>query len=74
LRRPESGKCFQGIFNHLKHRFIHFTKVAFCDIQKAENELSGLFDHLKNHFNDFTLVVIYDFRRQIMNSQSHSRT
>jgi hypothetical protein len=34
----------------LKHRFIEFTKVAFCDIQKADNEISGPFDNLNHHF------------------------
>jgi hypothetical protein len=36
--------------DHLKHRFIDFIKVAFCDILMGDNEFSGTFDCLKHRF------------------------
>jgi hypothetical protein len=40
------GKEFLRLFIHLKVSFFDFAKVAFCDIQKADDEFSGPFDHL----------------------------
>jgi hypothetical protein len=47
----------------MKHRFIDFTKFAFCDIQKADNEFSGPFDHLKHGFLDLARVAFWHAQR-----------
>jgi hypothetical protein len=46
----------------LRHPF-DFTKVAFYDVQKAENEFAGLFDHLKHRFIDFSNVAFCDIQK-----------
>jgi hypothetical protein len=60
LGYPEGGKFVSGLFGHFKHCFIVFTKVAFCDIQTAENEFAGLYDHLKHIFIDLIKFAFYD--------------
>jgi hypothetical protein len=47
----------------LKYRFIDFSKVAFCVIQKADNELSGPFDHLKHRFLDHVQIAFLDAQK-----------
>jgi hypothetical protein len=39
---------------------MDFTKVAFCDIQKADSEFSGPFDHLKHCLLDLVEVAFCD--------------
>jgi hypothetical protein len=53
----------KGIFDHLKHRFIDFTKVEFCDIPQEENEFSWLYDRLKHRFIDITKVAFYEVQK-----------
>jgi hypothetical protein len=45
LWTPEDRNEFLGLFHNFKYHFIDFTTVAFCDIQKADNEFPGPFDH-----------------------------
>jgi hypothetical protein len=47
----------------LNYRFIEFTNVAFCDIQKAYNEFSVPFDHLKHRFLDLVQVAFLDAQK-----------
>jgi hypothetical protein len=59
LDAQEVENDFARLLDTLKHRFIHFTKVAFYDVQKADNEFSGEFPYLKHHFREFIQVAIW---------------
>jgi hypothetical protein len=68
---------FSGIFGHLKHRFIDFTKVEFCDIQNAGYEFSEFYDHFKYRLIDFTVAFYqvqkadYEFSRPFAYVKRH---
>jgi hypothetical protein len=51
---------FSGLFAHLKHHFIDFTKVAFYDEQKAEYEFLEPFAYMKHLFCDFVQFAFLD--------------
>jgi len=46
------------IGEHLKHRFINVTKVAFWAGQNEENVFPVPGDHVKNRFLDLTKVAV----------------
>jgi hypothetical protein len=48
---------FAGLYDHLKHIFIDFTKFAFYGGQKTDH---GPFAFLKHHFRDFVQVAFLD--------------
>jgi hypothetical protein len=58
----KAGNELLGFFQHLKYRFIYFTKVVFSDSQKAD-EFSGPFDHLKHRFLDLVQVAFLDIQK-----------
>jgi hypothetical protein len=64
----KAGNEFSALFDHLKHCFIEFNKVAFWDIQKADYEFSGPFDHLKHRLLDLVHLHFWMPRRQKMSS------
>ena len=45
--------------DHLKHRFLELTKVAFCVGQEEENELKVHCEHFKHRFLNFTQVAFW---------------
>jgi hypothetical protein len=59
LSKPQGRKWVLRAFQHLKYRFIDFNTVAFCDIQKADNDFPGPFDHLEHRFLDLVQAAFF---------------